>query len=49
MDPELLAEELETAGAGGTGMPKAVIAVDLYGQCADYDRSEAICASTACR
>ena len=35
MDPALLAEELEAAARRGK-LPKAVIAVDLYGQCADY-------------
>ena len=37
MDPALLAEELEDCSRRGK-LPKAVIAVDLYGQCADYDR-----------
>jgi pyridoxal phosphate-dependent aminotransferase EpsN len=37
MDPALLEEELGTAARRGK-LPKAVIAVDLYGQCADYDR-----------
>jgi pyridoxal phosphate-dependent aminotransferase EpsN len=37
MDPGLLEEEL--AGCARRGkLPKAAIAVDLYGQCADYDR-----------
>jgi len=36
MDPDLLAEELE-AGARRGKLPKAVIVVDLYGQCADYE------------
>jgi len=35
MDPALLAEELEACARRGT-LPKAVIAVDLYGQPADY-------------
>lgn len=35
MDPELLAEELEACVKRGK-LPKAVIVVDLYGQCADY-------------
>lgn len=39
MDPDLLAEAL-------TDRPvKAVVTVDLYGQCCDYDRIEAICAA----
>ena len=41
LDPELLEEELR---ARGGRMPRAVIAVDLYGQCADYQRLEEICA-----
>lgn len=36
LDPGLVAEELERCGRAGR-LPKAVIAVDLYGQCADYD------------
>ena len=43
LDPELLAEELDERASIGL-LPKAVIAVDLYGQCADYERI-----STACR
>jgi dTDP-4-amino-4,6-dideoxygalactose transaminase len=35
MDPGLLGEELEAAARRGK-LPKAVIVVDLYGQCADY-------------
>ena len=42
LDPDLLEEEL--AGMAKTGRrPGAVIAVDLYGQCADYGRIEEIC------
>lgn len=36
MAPDLLGEELEAA-AKRKKLPKAVIVVDLYGQCADYD------------
>ncbi len=43
MDPALLEEELAECARRGT-LPKAVIAVDLYGQCADYDRIAAACA-----
>jgi len=43
LDPDLLEEELADADANGK-RPAAVIAVDLYGQCADYDRIPAICA-----
>ena len=43
MDPDLLAEELAESAKSGK-LPKAVIVVDLYGQCADYNRIEAICA-----
>ena len=42
MDPGLLEEELEGAARRGR-LPGAVIVVDLYGQCADYDRITAIC------
>lgn len=37
LDPELLAEELEAAAARGK-LPKAIVTVDLYGQCCDYER-----------
>ncbi len=43
MDPDLLAEELATAFRENR-LPKAVLVVDLYGQCADYDRILPICA-----
>lgn len=36
MDPALLADELERRAKGGR-IPAAVIVVDLYGQCADYE------------
>lgn len=42
IDPDLLAEELESAARRGK-LPAAVIAVDLYGQCASYDRIEPLC------
>ena len=42
MDPQLLAEELDACAARGR-LPKAVIVVDLYGQCADYDALRASC------
>ena len=46
MDPQLLeaelAERVRTSGAAA--LPRAVIAVDLYGQCADYVAIEKICA-----
>jgi len=44
MDPELLQEALSDAAARGQ-LPKAIIAVDLYGQCADYDAIVASCAA----
>jgi len=44
MDPDLLAEALADAKRDNH-LPKAVIAVDLYGQCCDYDRIESLCAS----
>ena len=44
LDPELLADELATAKE--TGKPiKAVLAVDVLGQCADFDRIVEICRS----
>jgi len=43
LDPALLEEELTVCARRGK-LPKAVIAVDLYGQCADYDRLVAACA-----
>lgn len=42
MDPGLLEEALEAASREGK-RPKAVIAVDLYGQCADYAAIERLC------
>ena len=42
MDPALLEEELEKC-ARRSRLPKAVMAVDLYGQCADYDKLLAAC------
>ena len=43
MDPALLAEALEDAAKRGA-LPKALVAVDLYGQCADYDAILRTCA-----
>lgn len=43
MDPDLLQEALEQSAARGK-LPRAVIVVDLYGQCADYDRILPLCA-----
>jgi pyridoxal phosphate-dependent aminotransferase EpsN len=43
MNPELLRKELKACARKGK-LPAAVIAVDLYGQCADYDSISAICA-----
>lgn len=42
IDVGLLTEEIEARAKRGR-MPKAVIVVDLYGQCADYDPLLAIC------
>ena len=36
LDPQLLADELAAAARRGQ-LPKALIAVDLYGQCCDYE------------
>ena len=43
IDAELLREELRVRAATGK-LPRAVICVDLYGQCADYDRIQDACA-----
>lgn len=43
IDPDLVAEALaQRAGEGR--LPKALVTVDLYGQCADYERLEGLCA-----
>jgi len=42
IDPDLLRQELEASVQRGK-LPKAVIAVDLYGQCADYQQIVEIC------
>ena len=42
MDPALLREALRDASARGA-LPKALVVVDLYGQCADYGRILAAC------
>ena len=42
MDPELLSEALREAATKGR-LPKAVVVVDLYGQCADYEPILAAC------
>jgi len=42
MDPALLEEALADAAKEGR-LPKAVVAVDLYGQCCDYGRIEPLC------
>ncbi|MGH9019078.1 MAG: DegT/DnrJ/EryC1/StrS family aminotransferase, partial [Acidimicrobiales bacterium] len=43
IDPDLIAGELAARARTGT-LPGAVVTVDLYGQCADYDRIVAACA-----
>ena len=42
MSPALLAEELAERAAAGR-LPAAVVVVDLYGQCADYDEIAPLC------
>ncbi len=44
LNPDLLEEHLRTTAASGE-LPKAVIPVDLYGQCANYDRIVPLCES----
>jgi dTDP-4-amino-4,6-dideoxygalactose transaminase len=46
MSPELLADELRERAADGR-LPAAVVVVDLYGQCADYDEIVPLCAEYA--
>jgi len=43
LDPDLLEEELADRARSGRRQVAAVLSVDLYGQCCDYDRIEAIC------
>lgn len=43
MDPALLAEEFEDCKKRGK-LPAALVTVDLYGQCVDYDPIVALCA-----
>jgi dTDP-4-amino-4,6-dideoxygalactose transaminase len=42
IDADLVADELKRRAAAGS-LPKALITVDLYGQCADYDRINQTC------
>lgn len=42
LDPQILLDELK-ASAAKNNLPKALVAVDLYGQCADYDAILAAC------
>lgn len=42
VDPGIVADELRSRAARGQ-LPRAVIAVDMYGQCADYDPLLAAC------
>ncbi len=42
MDPSLVGDELARRAREGR-LPAAVVAVDLYGQCADYDTLSALC------
>jgi dTDP-4-amino-4,6-dideoxygalactose transaminase len=37
ISPSLLADELDARARAGRPQPRALVAVDLYGQCADYD------------
>jgi len=43
IDPALVADELRARARAGR-LPGAVVAVDLYGQCADYGQLEPLCA-----
>jgi dTDP-4-amino-4,6-dideoxygalactose transaminase len=42
MSPQLLSDELDACRRRGQ-LPKAVVVVDLYGQCADYDELRPLC------
>ncbi|HTZ08990.1 MAG TPA: aminotransferase class I/II-fold pyridoxal phosphate-dependent enzyme, partial [Acidimicrobiales bacterium] len=42
IDPDLVAEDLAARARRGA-LPKAVVTVDLYGQCADYGRLVPLC------
>lgn len=42
IDPDLVAEEVERRARSGR-VPRALVAVDLYGQCADYRRLREVC------
>jgi dTDP-4-amino-4,6-dideoxygalactose transaminase len=44
MDPNLLEEELWECAQRGK-LPKAVVVVDIYGQCADYDAIASVCST----
>lgn len=43
MDPDLLAEELDRRAKAGN-LPAAVVTVDLYGQCCNYNKIVPVCA-----
>lgn len=43
MDPDLLEEELDRRAKAGN-LPAAVVTVDLYGQCCNYNRIVPVCA-----
>ncbi len=43
LDPARLAEELERRASAGEAMPAALLAVDLYGQTADYSAITPLC------
>ncbi len=43
LDPDLVEEEFESRRRAGSAQPKAVVVVDLYGQCANYTRLVPLC------
>lgn len=43
LDPDLVEEEFASRRRAGSAQPKAVVVVDLYGQCANYTRLVPLC------
>jgi dTDP-4-amino-4,6-dideoxygalactose transaminase len=43
IDPQLVADELDERARRGQPLPRALMTVDLYGQCADYEALTSMC------